>query len=205
MTARMANPSQRAKKMHDLAPKADFVKANMRGKNPEQRGTDVVRAKATKSSNSAAEAAEIDVNKPLTEKQKAFVHSWAKGNTVGRACLDAGYADDGLGYRMARQPNILKLKTELSAQYEADAQMDRKQVMEGLKEAIDMARLMSEPMAMIAGWREVGKMCGYYAPVETKIKVDITGNVTMTRLTQMTDAELLELIEKGASAPQQLT
>lgn len=162
-----------------------------------ERGVDVIRTKATKSNNSAASAAEIDVDKPLTDKQKAFVHSWAKGNSISRATLDAGFADDGLGYRLARQPNILALKAQLSAQYEEAGQMDRKQVMEGLKEAIEMAKLMAEPAAMIAGWREIGKMCGYYAPVETKLKIDVTGNVTMTRLTQMSDTELLELIEKG--------
>lgn len=166
------------------------------------RGVDVIRAKATKTNNSAASAAEIDVNKPLTDRQKAFVQSWAKGNSIGRAALDAGFADDGVGYRLARQPNVLKMRAEMAAQYEADAQMDRKQVMEGFKEAIDMARLMAEPANMIAGWREIGKLCGYYAPVETKLKVDITGNVTMTRLTQMSDAELLELIERGATGVQ---
>jgi hypothetical protein len=198
MTAPMANPSKRALKMRDLAPKADFVKANTRGKNAEKRGVDVARARG-KSTASAASAAEIDPDKPLTEKQKAFVASWAKGNTIGRACLDAGYSDDGLGYRLARMPNVLALKAQYEAKYEATAEMDRKQVMEGLKESIEMAKLMSEPATMIAGWREIGKLCGYYAPVETKVKVDITGNVTMTRLTQMTDAELLEMIEKGAS------
>jgi phage terminase small subunit len=197
----MANPSQRAKKMHDLAPKDDFVKANTRGKNAEKRGVDVVRALATKSTASAASASEIDPDKPLTEKQKAFVQSWAKGNSIGRACLDAGYADDGLGYRLARMPNVLALKAEYAAAYEATAEMSRKQVLDGIKEAIDMAKLMADPANMIAGWREVGKLCGYYAPVETRVKLDVTGNVTMRSLTAMTDAELLELIEKGKQLP----
>ena len=198
MTARMANPSQRAKKLHDLAPKADFAKANTRGKSPESRGVDVAR-KATKSTSSAASASEIDVDKPLTEKQKAFVQSWAKGNSISRACLDAGFADDGLGYRLVRMPNILALKAQLSAKYEATAGMDRKQVMDGLKEAIEMAKLMSEPASMIQGWKTIGQMCGYFAPVEHRVKVDVTGNVTMQTLSALSDAELLEMIEKGAS------
>ena len=159
---------------------------------------------ATKSTASAASASEIDVDKPLTDKQKAFVQSWAKGNSIGRASLDAGFADDGIGYRLVRMPNILALKAKYSAEYEAAGDMDRRQVMEGFKEAIEMAKLMAEPASMIAGWREIGKMCGYYAPVETKIKIDVTGNVTMTKLTQMSDAELLELIEKGRNASPQL-
>lgn len=167
------------------------------------RGTAVAR-QATKSNNSAASAAEIDVDKPLTDKQKAFVESWAKGNSIGRASLDAGFADDGIGYRLVRQPNVLKLKAELSAKYEETAEMSRKKVMDGLIESIEMAKLMAEPSTMIQGWKTVAQMCGYMAPVETKLKIDVTGNVTMSRLTQMSDAELLELIEKGnqnASTP----
>lgn len=167
------------------------------------RGTAVAR-QATKSNNSAASAAEIDVDKPLTDKQKAFVESWARGNSIGRASLDAGFADDGIGYRLVRQPNVLKLKAELSAKYEETAEMSRKKVMDGLIESIEMAKLMAEPSTMIQGWKTVAQMCGYMAPVETKLKIDVTGNVTMSRLTQMSDAELLELIEKGnqnASTP----
>ena len=163
--------------------------------------------KATKSTSSAASAAEVDVNKPLTDKQKAFVQSWAKGNSIGRASLDAGFADDGLGYRLARMPNVLALKAQLSAKYEEEAQMDRKQVMDGFKEAIEMAKLMAEPANMIAGWREIGKMCGYYAPVETRVKVDVTGNIILDKMNSMTDAELLKVISQGAlhASPQLLT
>ena len=169
-----------------------------------ERGVDVVRARATKSTVSAAAAAEIDVNKPLTDKQKAFVQSWAKGNSIGRASLDAGFSDDGMGYRLARAPNVLALKAQYAAAYEQTAEMDRKQVMDGLKESIEMAKLMSEPSSMIQGWKTIAQMCGYMAPVETKLKIDVTGNVTMTKLTQMTDAELLEAIERGRNASTQL-
>lgn len=170
------------------------------------RGTAVAR-QATKSTGSAASAAEIDVNKPLTDKQKAFTQSWAKGNSIGRACLDAGFTEDSIGYRLARMPNVLALKAQLSAKYEEEAQMDRKQVMDGFKEAIEMAKLMAEPANMIAGWREIGKMCGYYAPVETRVKVDVTGNIILDKMNSMTDAELLKVISQGAlhASPQLLT
>ena len=158
----------------------------------------VARARqALKSTSSAASASLIDPDKPLSDKQKAFVASWAKGNNIGRASLDAGFADDGIGYRLVRMPNVLKLKAEYEAKYEADAQMSRKKVMDGFLEAIDMAKLMAEPATMISGWTAVAKMCGYMAPIEHKMKVDVTGNVTMQKLTAMSDAELLEMIERG--------
>lgn len=197
MTARMAIPSQRARKMHDLAPKADFSRANTRGANAATRGVEVARARG-KSTSSAAGASEIDPNKPLTEKQKAFVKAWANGDSLTNAAHRAGYADDKLVYRLARMPNILALKAQYEAKYEEEAQMTRKKVMDGFLEAIDMAKLMAEPATMVSGWREIAKMCGYMAPVEHKMKVDVTGNIVLDRMNSMSDAELLKVITAGA-------
>ena len=163
-----------------------------------KRGPEEAR-KAKKSSNSAAGAAEIAVDKPLTDLQKAFVKAWAEGESITSACVKVGYSDHKFAYRLARMPNVLALKAEYAAKYEEAAQMTRKRVMDGLLEAIDMAKLMSEPATMISGWREVGKMCGYYAPVEQKIKIDVTGNVVMDRLNSLSDAELLNIITQGAA------
>ena len=34
-----------------------------------------------------------------------------------------------------------------------------------------MAREQQDPAAMIAGWREIAKLCGYYAPERRRIEV----------------------------------
>ena len=61
-----------------------------------------------------------------------------------------------------------------------------------------MAKLMSEPASMISGWREIAKMCGYMAPVEHRVKVDVSGNIVLDRMNSMSDAELLKVISNGA-------
>ena len=45
--------------------------------------------------------------------------------------------------------------------------MTRKKVMDMLLESYDMAKLMAEPASMVSAAREIEKMCGYYAPVES--------------------------------------
>jgi len=191
-----ANPSALALKRRDLSPKADFRATKHRQTAANGHGIEFAR-QATKSTSSAASAAEIDPDKPLTAKQKQFVEAWAKGESVPNACLRAGYADDGLGYRMVRMPNVLAYKAEFERKYEAAAEMTRKKVMDMLIESYDMAKLMAEPSTMVAAAREVGKMCGYYAPVETRVKVDVSGNIVMDRLSSMSDEELLAIITKG--------
>lgn len=199
MTARANTPSSNAlmAKRADTTPKAA---RKIRG-NDNGRGTDVARARGTDTSNlSAAEMAEvISPDKPLTEKQRAFVQFWAEGDSIPSASRRAGYNDAAaIAYRMVKMPNILKLKAELSAKYEEASQMTRKRVMDGFLESIDMAKLMSEPASMISGWREIAKMCGYMAPVEHRMKVDVSGNIVLNKLNALSDAELLEVITKGA-------
>lgn len=199
MTARSTKPSSVAlsAKREDLTPK---TKPSVRGLNV-GRGVEAARSRGKSTSNNAG-AESIDPNKPLTDKQKLFVEHWAKGDSITSASLRAGYNDGAsIAYRMARMPNILALKAQYSAKYEEAAQMTRQKVMDGLLEAVEMAKLMSEPASMIAGWREVGKMCGYYAPVEVKMKVDVSGSVVVDRLNSMSDAELLKLITQGSPVP----
>ena len=139
---------------------------------------------------------QIDPNKPLTEKQRLFVKNWAAGDTPMNAAIRAGYSEGGatLSYRLIRMPNILALYEQEKKAYEDSVQMTRKRVMEGLLEGVEMAKLMAEPASMIAGWREIGKMCGYYEPVKKKVELTVNGQVAMQRMERMSDEELMKYI-----------
>ncbi len=135
-------------------------------------------------------------DRPLTEKQRLFVKEWAKGESILSASYRAGYADSGqMGYRMSKDPAILKIYNLEKALYEAAGQVTRKMVMEGFLEAAAMAKMLADPTALTGAWREVGKMAGYYEPVKRSIDINISGNVTMKKLEAMGDAELLKLIK----------
>ena len=160
-----------------------------------------VRAKYAETTTMAA-AAMVPVDKPLTTQQRLFVQHWAKGETIPNAMARAGYNDQpSYGYRMAKMPNILALYDEEKAKYEEAAQMTRQRVMDGLLEAVEMAKLMAEPATMVSGWREIGKMCGYFEPKKVDINVNVTGNVIHQRLNQLSDAELLKIIQEQGAEP----
>jgi len=144
-----------------------------------------------------AELAKANPDRPLTTRMKEFVKLWAQGETILSAAIRAGYNDGGTyAYRLAKDPAILKIYHREKEAYAASVGMTRQRVMEGLLEAVEMAKIQADPTAMIAGWREVGKMCGYYEPVKKQIDVNITGNVVMERLNRLSDSELLKLIEQ---------
>ena len=183
-------------------PKTKPLKATRtRAKDQDTGRKAAVRAKYAETTTMAA-AAMVPVDKPLTTQQRLFVQHWAKGETIPNAMARAGYNDQpSYGYRMAKMPNILALYNEEKAKYEEAAQMTRQRVMDGLLEAVEMAKLMAEPATMVSGWREIGKMCGYFEPKKVDINVNVTGNVIHQRLNQLSDAELLKIIQEQGTEP----
>jgi site-specific recombinase XerD len=94
---------------------------------------------------------------------------------------------------LVKNPGVVAEYQKLKAKMEASGNMSREKFMNQLQEAFDMAKLQADPMAMVAATREVGKACGYYAPVEKKIT--LAGNVTLDKMNRLSDRELLELVQ----------
>jgi phage terminase small subunit len=182
--------------------KARPGEGTFRSKRGANAGGNVAQARARGiDTGSAARAALVDVDKPLTQLQKAFVKLWASGETILSASIKAGYADGGTyAYRMVRMPNILKLYNEEKLAYEAAANMSRKKVMDMLVEAYDAAKILEEPASMVSAAREIGKMCGYYEPVTIKHQVTHDGKIVTERLNTMDDDQLLEFIAQQMAA-----
>jgi len=140
--------------------------------------------------------------KRLTEKQKAFVEQVVlKGQKQTMAARLVGYTHPEVeGTRLMQNPIVQDAIRYLHRRHEKASDMTRKQVMDGFKEAIDMAKLQSEPGVMVAGWREVARMCGYYAPEKKVIDVNYTAKRVVDKLETLSDAELQELIEEDTEA-----
>ena len=138
---------------------------------------------------------------PLTERQRAFVTNLVhhKMNKAA-SCRLAGFSDpDVTAHRLMRTPKIIRAIEEERAEYARSSGMSKKRVIDGFSEAIDLARIKGDPLAMIGGWREIGKMCGFYEATKTELKVSVGGQLLLQRINTMSDAELLQLAENDPS------
>jgi hypothetical protein len=72
------------------------------------------------------------------------------------------------------------------------AGMTRKDVLKGILEAIEMAKDQRQPSGMIAGWKEVGRMCGFYEPERREITLSVDKKQFIRDLKSMTIPQLLE-------------
>ena len=71
--------------------------------------------------------------------------------------------------------------------------MSRKQVMKGILEAVDLARDQRQANTMITGWKEIGRMCGFYEPERREITLSVNGKQMIEDMKTMTREKLLEL------------
>lgn len=134
----------------------------------------------------------------LTEQQRTFARFLAEGKDVKTAGRLAGYSNSGTMWALPRNPVVMNYVKKLQRTNERKSDMSRKRVMDGFLEAIEQAKIMSEPMTQIAGWREIAKMCGYFAPEVKKLDINVTSQRVLSTLETLSDHDLLEMIEKDA-------
>lgn len=137
----------------------------------------------------------------LTDKQTRFVAEYLVDSNGTQAAIRAGYSESGARVTAHRLLTNVAIHGAIQARQAADAtrlSIQREDVLKGLLQAVDQAREQSNPMAMIRGWSEIAKLMGLAAPERVKVDVNVAGSLEMGRLNQLSDAELLKIIEAGA-------
>jgi hypothetical protein len=94
--------------------------------------------------------------------------------------------DDEFKRALQRQYNITLRATNMS----------RKRVMEGFLDAIDMAKGNRQATGMISGWKEVGRMCGFYEPERREVTLSIESKQVIEDMKTMSRERLLELVQQ---------
>ena len=138
----------------------------------------------------------------LSPHQVRFVDEYLIDANGTQAAIRAGYGAAGARVAAYRLLSNVAISSLIETRRQADAarlSIDRERVLEGLLEAVEMARQMQDPMGMITGLREVAKMQGYYAPVKVKTSLSDWGAAELRRLEEMSDEELLVMV--GQSGP----
>jgi hypothetical protein len=153
-----------------------------------------------KERNGAAAVGKQNPDGILTERQQRFVNAVARdGMNIAAASRIAGYErstiNQGERNNLMKNPKILKAIAVEREKWAAASQMTKKKVIDGLLEAIDMAKLQADPTPMIQGWTQIGKLCGFYEPTRHKLEVSVKGEVVIQKLQQLDDEQLLALAD----------
>ena len=133
----------------------------------------------------------------MTPKQAKFVAEYLVDGNGSRAAIAAGYGRAGARVAACRALANANVRAAIAARQGVDArrlEIERQDVIQGLLEGVAAAKSQANPAAMIAGWREIGKMLGFYAPEVQRISLAPVTDVALERLEKLTDQELLALI-----------
>lgn len=136
----------------------------------------------------------------LPTRRDRFAANYVRSGNASQAAREAGYAARGsrvTGCRLLADPNVLAAVRTYQREHEAQLAMSRDRLLQELLEAVELARTKQDPGAMIAGWREIGRICGYYTPErEAKVHVNIAAKRVIDRMETMSDTELIALCDE---------
>lgn len=133
----------------------------------------------------------------LTPRQQLFVSEYLIDGNGARAARSAGYSE-----KTARQiatENLSKpyIQAAISAKQQETAvklELRKEHVLLAHMEAINLARVQGQPMAMISGAREIGKLMGFYGAEEIELALGKNKATLQACYESMTDAELVAII-----------
>lgn len=134
----------------------------------------------------------------LTPQQDNYVDGILSGMSKSAAGRAAGYSNQSASCLAPAQSQAVQRTLDEARQALARAtNIRKKDVIMGVLDAIDRARLAGEPNTEINGWKEVAKLMGYYAPEVKKIDLTVTQGNLKSKFEQMTDQELLEMASRS--------
>ena len=141
----------------------------------------------------------------LSARESAFVSSFlATGNATASA-IAANFSPKGASVAGNRMLRNARVQEALKARQKADAtrlSLRREDVLAGLLEAVNVARRQQNPMVMVAGLRELGKLMGVYAVQTKRVELAVEGEGAMANLERLSDSELVKIMATGQAVAQ---
>ena len=128
----------------------------------------------------------------METRRARFVEEYLVDGNGTASAIRAGYAPAGAHVTASRLLRDAKVAAALAAgqaEKRAESKVTRQAVLERLQAAYEAARLQSQPAAMVAAAREMGRLCGLYAP-EKRIVATAGPDTALAELEAMTDQEL---------------
>lgn len=130
----------------------------------------------------------------LTEQRAKYIEARGMGMNPARAGAYAGYANPEVySYTLEKEPEIAQALEKVQTQNAKISRMTRKKVVDIVLEAIDLARTVSDPAAMIRGAQELSKMCGYYVPEKKELELVGPKDRVRRELALLSEEELIKI------------
>lgn len=139
----------------------------------------------------------------LTARQEKFVEHYALCGNAAEAARLAGYSPKSArvtGPETLSNPAVKQALEARRQAFRAELEVTRQDVVNGLLEAILMARSQLNPGAMIQGCVQLAKLLGFYEPEHVSLTVNADSEMLKAKYAAMSDDELIALISASNSS-----
>ena len=139
----------------------------------------------------------------LTARQLRWVDEFLVDGNATAAAIRAGYSERSarsIAHENMTKPALQAVLAERRGDVANRLQITREGVIQGLLDAVHLAKEQANPAGMVAGLREIGKMLGYYAPEVKRVEVASDQGGQHAHLLALSDAQLHALVEQGAAS-----
>jgi hypothetical protein len=100
----------------------------------------------------------------------------------------------GVSVSLSWAPHIMQAREQVRKQIRGDVNITKEDVVVGVREAIDRAKIIAEPATEIRGWEVISKLLGYDSPQKIDINVRETISVVQQQVRSLPDAQLIEML-----------
>lgn len=144
----------------------------------------------------------IQINNPVIALKTAIESAWlpliqamVKGNlSVRQAAISTGLS---VPPPDLMQTDVWKnIVMREQAIWRQALNIDRRDIVDGMLEAINLAMAVEDAGAAVRGWSEIAKMCGLYQNTRTETAVSTDNTKALEHLHKLSDAELITLMEQ---------
>lgn len=129
----------------------------------------------------------------LTQDEAQFVYGVeVLGLPVRKAAELAG-----MSLTKINDGHIMQAREAAKRELRGVTHITKDDVVFGVRDAIDRARLLAEPATEIKGWETISKLLGYDAPSKIDVNVRETVEVIQKQVRALPDAELVRMLGAG--------
>ena len=141
----------------------------------------------------------VESTQSLTPRQAHFVAAY-KGNAT-QAAIEAGFSPRSARQHATRLLSNAAIQAEIQARQALDGQrleISRQDAIKGLLEAVEMAREQRNAMGMLAAWKTIAQIFGFFEPVKHRVEVAAsTDSDLMRKLHTMSDSRAVSSYRAG--------
>jgi hypothetical protein len=103
----------------------------------------------------------------------------------------------GVSVGRALQPIVVEARQRLKEELRGVTAITKEDVVYGIREAIDRARIFAEPMTEIVGWEKLAKLLGFNEPEKVDINLKASIEVVQKNMKTIPTPDLVKLLGAG--------